>query len=153
MIYRSRIPNHDPEPWVVFGDGWEQRLASKDDNESKHMATWDPRVEFDDTKDPMAWYDSKLRTRFNTQIHRDPDLIWAPRRIVYDAPANTALVTFRKFIARNNMPLARTAAEWVRTPMNNFAFGIDYFTADEMDHAMKVLSRIASVYKDGSSGL
>lgn len=95
-----------------------------------------PRPEFEPTRDPKPWltpgtFDAPGDTRHADQ--RSGSSLWAPRREEFDTPVNRVLVDAR-------------AIGW-RDPNTLDQYPDTDWSADEIDHARKVLTRLAGFQK------
>lgn len=136
-MFVSQIPNSDPEPYYVeddYGhrihvDGW----FALDDT-----ATFDPRPEFDHTRDPEPWAFQGVRA----SVRPSGDWRWAPRREQFDVPVNRVLEAFRGIEADE----PGSAAYYLDSMRQNAPLFHRDFTTEEIDHARRVLSKLANVY-------
>ena len=128
MIFKSQQVNFDPLPWVNPNDG--ARRA--------HQVKWisgpdvfDPRPGFESTRDPHPWLglSAGRMTRYSHNDDQDPRIEWAPRREQFDTPVNRVLVDARKIGWRD----PKTLDEFFDTS----------WTPEEIEHARKVLTRLA----------
>ena len=145
MIFKSRQVNLDPEPNVDDTTGRRVR--------SGHIAlpgcTFDPRPEFEPTRDPKPWEDGgsfswdspgPLEREERAEDCAVPR--WAPRRELFDTPVNPILVQLRgelQFVGTGTAERARS-----------FLSDLDRdwkadFTPEQIDHARRVLTRLAKL--------
>lgn len=142
-VYKSRQVNLDPEPWV-WADGG--RAANNLDVE---VAIWAPRPEFEPTRDPEPWACQGMHGGVQcTKRAAEPWMldragrVWAPRREQFDTPVNRVLVHFRQMHGfRTDAFLVQAATAWCASPDDMVKAGA--YTPDEIDHARKVLTRLA----------
>lgn len=151
MIFKSRQVNLDPEPWRVRSTG--ARLARSVPQEQERIKIWDPRPEFEPTRDPYPWVYFDHR---NTSLGRFATLIeaerhgdrteFAPRRDQFDTPVNPILVEFRK-LWKGQPDILEMADQWARfeldgdweSPMTG------EYSTDHIEHAHRVLTRLAAL--------
>lgn len=144
-IFKSRQVNLDPEPWVDAETG--KRLdvgdtltAILEDRETIDS----PRPEFEPTRDSEPWvntFGNRVRSPGRTD---DGEFIWAPRREQFDTPVNRVLVDFRAqwdtcVTARERRDVAFAWKRDTGTGWNPLGA-----TPDEIDHARRVLTRLAN---------
>ena len=126
-IFKSRQVNLDPEPYF---DGTFRSAYPT-------LCEYDPRPEFEPTRDPYPWlYSYGDRSASNSS---SGSARWVPRREQFDTPVNRVLEAFRADDAGE--ALAQTAIGW----LNGGSMGDGYATPDEIDHARKVLTRLAAI--------
>lgn len=146
MIFKSRQVNLDPKGWV-------------DDQGQRHRwlvglaegLQWSPRPEFEPTRDPhpalcvfcatrapdlgydrICWDNGRLTScRYK----------WAPRREQFDTPVNRILVDVR-YERAGEADFGLYYSRWEQSISDPAALG--YWSADEVEHARKVLTRLAA---------
>lgn len=139
-IFKSRQVNLDPEPWVAeFGT---DRYILPDD--TSKATVYDPRPEFEPTRDPWPYtHTGGSRHAFPGTLDGER-LVWAPRREQFDTPVNRVLGEFREC---DGDPVAWLL--WLdQTPISQM--GVDP-TPEEVDHARRVLTRLAN-WKEQANG-
>jgi len=147
-LFKSRQVNLDPEPYF-------HRELLMRHAEPGFGAYYDPRPEFEPTRDPMPWFSDEAEARTN-----DPERNgfagpwrWCPRRDQFDTPVNRLLAAIRKDKAEYYPALSmlHLVDEWLYIidclPLNNYKIAAGEFTSEEAEHARKVLTR----YKEFSS--
>lgn len=141
-MFISQRPNLDPTPWENMGG---HRVGPKA-AAVMHLPipgwTKNPRPEFEPTRDPEPWRSKNHVIRY-TQAQHDSMLYsevlrWAPRREQFDTPVNPILVAFR------------ADDSFAQTWLDDLDLGSgDAFwclpTPTEIDHARKVLTRLAAL--------
>lgn len=137
-IFKSRQVNTDPQPFVNEGGvRWSVRV-------NQHLR-FDPRPEFDVTRDPRPWEGVSVgrSRRYEHNDDNDPRIYWMPRRDHYDTPVNPILVEFREAL----MPYTRTRLWWhAEQELDRVNRGMwPEATLAQIDHARRVLTRLAAV--------
>lgn len=147
-IFKSRQVNLDPWPFVNPADGsrwyaeggvcWpETGTEAGLVHEWSSTLVYDPRPEFEPTRDPEPWVDPLNRNRWG--LGYKERFVWAPRRKQFDTPVNRVLAQFRNNLPYYGESLAESAEWWV----SDLAHCTEGFTPDEIEHARKVLTRLA----------
>lgn len=156
VIFKSRQVNLDPDPYVIANT--ELRVSSPSAT-AYIVSHFDPRPEFEPTRDPAPWrfvYDEPMRAataeRDRRGWHNDGQTVeWAPRREQFDTPVNPILVEFRASWGSVAYDGPRDQiASWLaalkgteRTiKRRGYSLGSDP-TPEQIDHARKVLNRLA----------
>ena len=151
MIFKSQQVNLDPEPWVGIRP-LRHRVAAPPKRETYDTYHFDPRPELAPTRDPFPYAYVHPNGNLGARM-QDPDGLtdkeweWAPRREQFDTPVNRVLVTFRSAVrlaarAHGERGLEYAVEEYLWLIEQS---GYDkYYTPDEIDHARKVLTRLAS---------
>lgn len=142
MLFKSRQVNLDPNPWVTpYG-----RVGA----ESVHGCQFDPRPEFEPTRDPYPWV-MALGPWAGSRIDRQvPESEWSPRRDQFDTPVNPILERFRLrrsgFLPDDELSVAEHARNWL-APANweRVQASVSAATPEHIAHARKVLSRLAAL--------
>lgn len=112
------IPSRDPLPWQVLGDGWQESIAHPSENESRYLPIFEPRPEY--ARPPVNQLLTAARAAFKegaTAVDVLEDL--DGYQIGY--PGATHLDDYFDTPARESLRLV------------------------EIDHARKVLARLASL--------
>ena len=142
MIFKSQQVTFDLEPWQCYnivtrngGKTFERAEFLRHAEEHEGDVHYEPRPEFEPTRDPEPWvtpgtFDAPGDTRHADR--RTGNTRWAPRREQFDTPVNRVLVYFRE----------------KRRDVYDFLFDLDSrwadgYTFDEIEHARKVLTRLA----------
>ncbi len=143
MIFKSKQVNLDKRPWSILGvEAIEFRQTEEERAENLHFpGVYDPRPEFEPTRDPLPHACQKCSGRWPvaTDDPRHGPSVWAPRREQFDTPVNRLLAFFRGYYEARMIPLARAARAAAESVDEMFG---DY-TPDEIEHARKVLTRLA----------
>jgi hypothetical protein len=166
-IYKSRVVNTDPFPWRDYaGDRHQGPVA-------RQLAdVFDPRPEFDATRDPMPWALSISGNDAGRSATHDRHFRWAPRP-EFDNPVNPILDTvrkgkitpadilwaitrgadhpndkrskvFRAVAQRGFVQVKPYDGEWIVTGAAARRRGELGGVEDQIDHARKVLQRLAN---------
>lgn len=144
-IFKSRQVNLDPEPYVdpATGERFDRLFVKLN---GTPITTHDPRPEFEPTRDSHPWLcdyeiDGKPCRSFFDGHGR---YTWAPRREQFDTPVNRVLEDVRRY--RSERLTMNNPKGWGRV-LSAFASTVDAnpwdATADEIEHASKVLTRLA----------
>lgn len=144
MIFKSKQVNLDPEPWKCYQTG--ERQA-----EPGHHPDFDPRPEFEPTRDPMPVIHHHAECILNGERLEGLAFSgdeWAPRREHFDTPVNPILADFRRVWIGE--PDFMEAVEFWRDGLDEAGQdGPDQWTenysVEEIDHAHRVLSRLAAL--------
>lgn len=157
QILKSRQANLDPEPYVDQHGIYRSPDGDPAGHDFDARFHYDPRPEFEPTRDKHPWAVSTLaeddlpdfRITSLEALEAMPhfekfDFLveWAPRREQFDTPVNSVLAWFRENFSGH--PNIRGGAQmWLESmSRNDWAYGDDH-TPDEIDHARKVLTRLA----------
>lgn len=159
LIFSSRHPrDFDKAPWHING----VRIAEPLTVEDVRDAVWDPRAEFEPTRDQLPWtlIDShfgfvleRYRTREAAEaaIGRTPDFMlidaelsvldveWDPRPEFARAPVNPMLARFRRISKLAHGPV-KMARVWLGHWDSVWHGDCD---ADEREHCRRVLEKLA----------
>lgn len=146
-IFKSRQVNFDKTPWA----GPEGRRTSfvNPASDAAQSGGWrfDPRPEFEPTCDPWPHLDGLGNRHREAVVSADPYYCtrWAPRREQFDTPVNRVLVDVRaeRDGLTNSVALVTYYSAWEQSIGDPTALG--YWTADEIEHARKVLTRLAAL--------
>lgn len=139
-IYKSRQVNLDPEPYVdpATGERFDRLFVKLN---GTPITTHDPRPEFEPTRDPEPWcvpsgWQGEREARFSSYADAAEygRVEWTPRREQFDTPINRVLVDAR-------------AIGW-RDPNTLDQYPDTAWSADEIEHARKVLTRLAKWTND-----
>jgi len=140
-IFKSQQVNLDPEPWI-HPDSYNRYAEASPEDFLRS-----PRPEFEPTRDPHP-YASALGARYAYPGTLGSErLVWAPRREQFDTPVNPLLAEFRLLWA-GQTDMQDMAAEMVYNLTDH-----DYlwemqrdtdYTPDQVNHAVKVLERLAA---------
>lgn len=153
MIFLSRRPNLDPEPWTCeHGARFTDHDSAYDHSpgdDPECGAILDPRPEQELTRDPLPFanripgnrYPDIDSAAYLTGQRTPGDLYsWAPRRDEYDTPVNRVLALWREATDGDmrgwGVWLALAGADMLRDGDT---------TPAEIDHARKVLTRLANL--------
>ena len=141
-IYKSHQVILDPEPYTE-APGVRHPAYASEGMPIMHGLVYDPRPEFEPTRDPEPYLFQGHRYRAdqvegirrnNSQRDVPAKITWAPRREQFDTPANRVLVLFRRDADHNGIDSA-LEYDW---PTNSVAS-----SPAEIEHARKVLTRLA----------
>lgn len=154
--FLSRRPNLDPEPWLGVGRIGNGKRRAEYALGYEHR----PRPEFEPTRDPAPWAMLQVEPIYGTSPeivmrdataesmspdeNRDEWIEWRPRREQYDTPVNRVLADIRAIVAHYNPPNRLGIYwGWLHDPEVDEAD-----TPDEIDHARRVLTRLANMTKE-----
>ena len=137
-IFKSRQVNLDPEPWVAWGVRYPKKAGS---------AYYDPRPEFEPTRDLYPWSSADGPARYGSAPYPHATWFWNPRRDEFDTPVNPILAAFRGRLdyqrAVNPVSTSRLAEVWLsNVPRYG---GVPGATPEQIDHAHRVLTRLAAL--------
>lgn len=153
--FKSHQVNLDKTPFVDES-GNRYRGQSSDPAD---LYAYDPHPEFQPTRDPYpylvdpasTWPEIapfRVRTRGEAEAityreNFDVTVTWAPRREQFDTPVNRILIDVRyeRDGLTNPVALVTYYSAWEQSIGDPTALG--YWTADEIEHARKVLDRLA----------
>lgn len=129
---------HDHRAWV-------------DEQGQRHMflagiamgMRFDPRPECIPSRDPLPFRDPGGFGHRRYASRTFAALEWAPRAMFARPPVNRILTHFRKMRVDARVPLGRHAAGWMDSLNAMFAAGL--YTSAEIEHARKVLERLAAL--------
>lgn len=157
-IYKSQQVNLDKEPYLFQGHRYRAdqvegiRRNNSQRNAPAHVV-YDPRPEFEPTRDPFPW--AVVYLDGSVHDYRADNLgplepgerfEFRPRREQFDTPVNRMLVAFREDCADPDFEV-NSVVEYAQAWLNNTP-GIDVdwdtFDLDEIDHARRVLTRLAN---------
>jgi hypothetical protein len=134
MIFKSRQVNLDPLPWIT--DDFGVRWSGAPDEMPGLSGHYDPRPEFEPTRDPKPYVREVGHTPENYWRVAEPrkGYYWNPRREQFDTPVNPILAVMRL----------------TGEPASFYLYAIergllDAFTREQIDHAKKVLTRLAAM--------
>lgn len=139
-MFLSQRPNNDPQQW-------EHRVTGKRFPDTYEAGTEaglcddNPRPEFTQTRDPKPW--DLFGVRFAIRPIT-PGAVWIPRHEEFDTPVNTILAEFRHNLTVSpslGLGLAEGYLRW-----SEAGSGEPTWTAEERDHARRVLSKLVAVY-------
>lgn len=157
MIFKSQQVSLDPEPRVNLDERGHEKPGTRHARyrDCSALCVDSPRPEFEPTRDPYPWEIVVTATGTVRERIADPSWVtfwdaktevceWAPRRSQFDTPVNRVLVLFRKQLSPV-VPL--------NLHIHGFLNGItrlasEGFTIAEIDHARKVLTRLATLTKE-----
>ena len=151
--FKSRQVNLDPEPYVY---GHKDTRVDREQGEELALNGFAielaPRPEFEPTRDPFPYVASLagIDNRFSVAgvkylpfVANYPELRWAPRREQFDTPINPILVEFRRDCESDidGWTISEIAAHWCQSEN----VGDGYATPEQIDHAHRVLTRLANM--------
>lgn len=148
VILKSRQVSLDPEPYE--SDGYRvsrERYLAMAPALRKSMWFFDPRPEFEPTRDEHPWLYAGERYAENPGggwPGKRP--VWAPRRTQFDTPVNPILVEFRSAVDER-LPYADPKS-WLNGLENPSPGSWFYANPDHITHARKVLTRLAALTKE-----
>ena len=158
-IFKSKQVNTDPAPWRDGMTGRRFASIAQADAEIHDISEleFDPRPEFNVTRDKRPWDASRSRPsslgqirewrRFASRAEGEGwgQIVEFDPRPEYDHPVNRILVAFREDVKQPGESLLATA-EWYLLDLPQ-----SRNTPDEIDHARRVLTRLANM-KESSNG-
>jgi len=155
---------HDPEPWIAGDNGWSDRFAIEADAlevDSRHPAAiFEPRVECIPSRDPLPYTGWNTNRRTKRPEQHDRPNNWAPRPEFARPPVNRILEAYRAYLDAHRIDtyaeywLFGIASfdtfggfrEWSNEDHNFHALATA--THAEIEHARKVLARLAQLTKE-----
>lgn len=153
-IFKSKQVNTDPHPYME-ADG--SRFLTPEAYYTGNPRKFDPRPEFNVTRDKRPWDASRSRPssfgqirewrRFASRAEGEGwgQIVEFDPRPECDHPVNRILVAFREDVKQLGESLLATA-EWYLLDLPQSGN-----TPDEIDHARRVLTRLANM-KESSNG-
>lgn len=152
-IFKSRQVNLDPKPYELLGVRYES-----ENGVNAHAASqprrFDPRPEFEPTRDPEPWieaiplmYGGHDLTRYPRRGDSRYEWRWAPRREQFDTPVNPILAEFRAGWPEDRLDDDDTLGDYAWRWFDSISQpeARDYYTPEQIEHARKVLTRLAAL--------
>lgn len=144
--FKSHQVNLDLEPWVTH-----HGVRAAKPGEVALAWAYDPRPEFEPTRDPLPFIIHNSRGEGRRYSRREVEPLreslsveWAPRHDQFDTPVNRVLVSVREGLKIRAGRERELIDLWLGNlrPISNPAQGFGV-TEAEVDHARKVLTRLA----------